>query len=76
MTYTELYPKLIQGSMLVSMSIPPIRPRTLDGTTRMLVVITTLDSKDLQVKKDVKEVRMPMRLVYEDLVKVGRLKGR
>ena len=26
MTYTELYPKLIQGSLLVSISIPPIRP--------------------------------------------------
>ena len=26
MTYTELYPKLIQGGMLVLVSIPPIRP--------------------------------------------------
>ena len=26
MTYTELYPKLIQGGMLVPVSIPPIRP--------------------------------------------------
>ena len=27
------------------------------------------DSEDLQVKRDVKDVRMPMRLVYEALVK-------
>ena len=33
------------------------------------------DGQDLQVKKDVKDVHMPMRLVYEALVKVGRLKG-
>ena len=26
MTYTELYPKLIQGGMLVPVSIPPIKP--------------------------------------------------
>ena len=26
MTYTKLYPKLIQGGMLVPVSIPPIRP--------------------------------------------------
>ena len=33
-------------------------------------------SQDLQVKKDVKDVFMPMRLVYEALVKAGRLKDR
>ena len=32
------------------------------------------DSQDLQVKRDVKDVRMPMRLVYEALIKTGRLK--
>ena len=26
MTYTKLYPKLIQGGLLVPVSIPPIRP--------------------------------------------------
>ena len=31
-------------------------------------------SQDLQIKKDVKDVCMPMRIVYEALVKVGRLK--
>ena len=34
------------------------------------------NSQDLQVKKDVKDVRMPMRLVYEALVRAGRLKGK
>ena len=34
------------------------------------------DSQDLQVKRDVKDVRMPMRLVHEALVKVGHLKDR
>ena len=32
------------------------------------------DSQDLQVKMDVKDVRMPIRLVYEALIKVDRLK--
>ena len=31
-------------------------------------------SQDLQVKRDVKDVCMPMRLVYEALVKAGHLK--
>ena len=31
-------------------------------------------SQDLQVKRDVKDVCIPMRLVYETLVKAGRLK--
>ena len=34
------------------------------------------NSLDLQIKRDVKDVRMPMRLVYEALVKAGRLRGR
>ena len=34
------------------------------------------DSQDLQVKRDAKDVRMPMRLVYEALVKTGHLKDR
>ena len=34
------------------------------------------DSQDLQVKRDVKDVRMPMGLVREALVKAGHLKGR
>ena len=33
-------------------------------------------SQDLQVKRDVKDVFMPMRLVYEALVKAGHLKDR
>ena len=32
------------------------------------------DSQDLQVKRDVKDIHMPMRLVYEALIKAGRLK--
>ena len=34
------------------------------------------DSQDFQVKRDVKDVRMPMGLVHEVLVKARRLKGR
>ena len=34
------------------------------------------DSQDLQVKRDVKDIRMPIRLVYEALVKANRLKDR
>ena len=31
--------------------------------------------QEMQVKRDVRDVCMPMRLVYEALVKAGRLKG-
>ena len=34
------------------------------------------DSPNLQVKRDVKDVHTPMRLVHEALVKAGRLEGR
>ena len=34
------------------------------------------DSPDLQVKRYVKDVHMPMRLVHEALVKAKRLEGR
>ena len=33
-------------------------------------------SQKIQIKKDVKDVCMPMELVYEVLVKAGRLEGR
>ena len=33
-------------------------------------------SQEIQVKRDVRDVCMPMGLVYEALVKVGRLEGR
>ena len=33
-------------------------------------------SQEMQVKRDVKDICMPMDLVYEALVKAGRLKGR
>ena len=32
-------------------------------------------SKEMQVKRGVKDVRMPIKLVHEVLVKAGRLKG-
>ena len=32
-------------------------------------------SQEIQVKKNVKDVRMPMKLVHEVLAKVGRLEG-
>ena len=129
MTYTKLYPKLIQGGMLVSMSIPPIRPPyprwynenasydyhsgnrehsledyiTLKWRVSEFIkkgeltfedkdilnvnenplpnhggskVNVMESSQDLQVKRDVKDVCMPMRLVYEALVKAGHLKDR
>ena len=34
------------------------------------------DGQDLQVKWDVKDIHMPMRLVYEALVKARHLKGK
>ena len=41
-----------------------------------LKVNAVKSSQDLQVKRDVKDVCMPIRLVYEGLVKAGRLKDR
>ena len=129
MTYTKLYPKLIQGGMLVPVSIPPIRPsyprwynenasceyhsgnrgHSLEDCTALKWRVSEFikkgeltfededipnvngnplpnhegskvnaveDSPDLQVKMDVKDIHMPMRLVHEALVKAGRLKGR
>ena len=32
-------------------------------------------SKEMQVKRDVRDVSMPMGLVYNTLLKAGRLKG-
>ena len=32
-------------------------------------------SQEMQVKRKVRDVRMPMKLVYEVLVKAGRLEG-
>ena len=127
MTYTELYPKLIQGGMLVPVSISPIRPpyprwynenascdyhygnrgHSLEDCTALKWRVNEFIKKgeltfededipnvnrnplpnhggpkvnvvestqDLQVKRDVKDVCMPMRLVYEALIKAGRLK--
>ena len=129
MTYTELYPKLIQGGMLVPVSISPIRPpyprwynenascdyhsgnrgHSLEDCTALKWRLSEFikkreltfededipnvkenplpnhegskvnaveDSQDLQVKRNVKDVRMPMRLVHEALVKARRLKGK
>ena len=118
MTYTKLYPKLIQDGMLVPVSIPPIRPLyprwynenascdyhssnrgySLKDCTALKWRVSEFikkgeltfevedipnvnenplpnhrgpkvneveTSQDLQVKRDVKDVCMPMRLVYE-----------
>ena len=128
MTYMELYPKLIQGSLLVPVSIPPIQPPyprwynentsfdyhssnrghfledciALKWRVREFIkrgeltfededvpnvnenplpnhggpkVNVVKSSQEMQVKRDVRDVCMPMGLVYEALVKVGRLKG-
>ena len=42
MTYTKLYPKLVQLDSLVSVDIPPMQPPYPDGATRMPDVITIL----------------------------------
>ena len=128
MTYTELYPKLIQGSLLVPVSIPPIRPlyprwynenascdyhsdnkghslkdctalkwRGIELINREELTFEDEDvpnvnenplpyhrgpkvnavesSREMQVKREVRDVYMPMGLVYKALVKAGRLKG-
>ena len=128
MTYTKLYPKLIQSGLLEPVSIPPIRPPYLrwykenascdyhssnrghslkdcialkwrvsifikrweltfededvpnvngnllpnHGGPKMNVMES---SQEMQVKRDVRDVCMPMGLIYEALVKAGWLKS-
>ena len=127
MTYTKLYPKLIQCGLLEPISIPPIRPSyrrwykentscdyhsgnkghsfedctTLKWRVDNLIKTRALTFEDEDVpnvngnplpnhqgskinavendqetwiKRDVKDVNMPMGLVLEALVKVGRLR--
>ena len=128
MTYTELYPKLVQGGLLSPIDIPPLQPpyprwynenvhcdyhsgsrghstencialkrKVQDlikkgeltfeyedipdvnrnpfsnhGKPRINVVES---SEEMQVRRSIKDVRMPIKLVHEVLVKAGRLKG-
>ena len=125
MTYTELYPKLIQYGLLEQVSIPLIRPpyprwykknascdyhsgnrgHSLEDCTALiwrvnnfikrgeltfededvsnvnrnplpnyggLKVNAVKSSQEMQVKRDVRDVCMPMRLVYKALVKARR----
>ena len=125
MTYTELYPKLIQGGLLISIRIPLIRPlyprwynenascdyhsgnrgHSLKDYTALKWMVNelikrgelTFEDEDVPnvngnplpnhegpkvnavedsqgIKRDVKDVNMPMGLVFEALVKVGRLR--
>ena len=129
MTYTELYPKLVQCGLLMSVDIPPLQPpylrwynehvhydyhsgnrghsiknctalkrRVYDFIKKGELTFEDEDvpnvngnplpnhggpkvnvvesSQEMQVKRDVRDVYMPMGLVYEALVKAGRLKGR
>ena len=41
----------------------------------MLKMLKIESDQEMQVKKNVKDVRMPMKLVHEVLVKAGRLEG-
>ena len=128
MTYTELYPKLVQDGLLSSVDIPPLQPpyprwynenihcdyhsgnrgqstenctalkrRVQDLIKKKELIFEDEDipdvnrnplpnhegsrinvvenSKKMQVKRRVEDVRMPMKLVYEVLVKAGRLEG-
>ena len=128
MTYTELYPKLVQDDLLSPVDIPPLQPpyprwynknihcdyhssnrghstkncTTLKRKDQNLIKKGKLTFKDedildvnrnplsnhggprtnvvesseeIQVKRSVKDVRMPMKLVHEVLVKAGQLEG-
>ena len=127
MTYTKLYPKLIQCDLLESVSIQPIRPpyprwykenascdyhsgnrgHSLENYTTLKWRVNDFiktraltfedenvpnvngnplpnhqgpkinaveDGQETRIKRDVKDVNMPMGLVFEALVKVGRLR--
>ena len=127
MTYTKLYPKLVQGGLLSPVDIPPLQPpyprwynenvhcdyhsgnrghftenctslkrRVQDLIKKRELTFEDEDipdvnrnpllnherprinavenSEEVQVKMSVKDVRMPMKLVHEVLVRAGRLK--
>ena len=129
MTYTKLYPKLVQGGLLSPVDIPPLQPpyliwynenvhndyhwsnrghstknctvlkrRVQDFIKRGELTFEDEDipnvngnplpnhggpkvnavesSQEMQVKRNVKDVRMSMKLVHEVLAKAGRLEGR
>ena len=129
MTYTKLYPKLVQYGLLMPVDIPLLQPpyprwynenvhcdyhssnrgHFIENCTALkrrvhdFIKIGELTFEDedvpninenplpnhgrpkvnaveggqeMQVKRDVKDVSMPMGLVYEALVKADRLKGR
>ena len=122
MTYTELYPKLVQGGLLSSIDIPPLQPsyprgynenvhcdyhsgnrgHSIENCTSLKRKVQDLikkreltfededipnvnrnplsnhggprinaieSSEEIQVKRSIKDVCMPMRLVHEVLVK-------
>ena len=126
MTYTKLYPKLVQGGLLSPIDIPPLQPPYLrwynenvhcdyhsgnrghstENCTSLKRKVQDLikkgeltfedenipdvnknlisnhggprvnaikSSEEMQVKRSVKDVRMPMKLVYKVLVRAGRL---
>ena len=128
MTYTELYPKLVQGGLLLSVDIPPLQPPyprwynenvhcdyhsgnrghfTENCTALKWKVQDLIKKKDLtfkdedvqdvnrnpllnhkrprvnamesdqemQVKRNVKNVCMPMKLVHKVLIKAGKLES-
>ena len=128
MTYTELYPKLVQNGLLSPVDIPPLQPpyprwynenvrcdyhsgnrghstknctslkrRVQDLINKWELTFEDEDisdvnrnllpnherprinaierSEEIQVKRSIKDVCMPMRLVHEVLVKAGRLEG-
>ena len=127
MTYTELYPKLVQDSLLSQIDIPPLQPpyprwynenvhyyhsgnkgHSIENCTVLKQRVQDLikkgeltfededilnmngnplpnhegpkvnaveTSQEMQVKRNVRDVRMPMKLVHEVLIKASRLEG-
>ena len=128
MTYTELYPKLVQSGLLLLIDIRPLQSPYLKGYNEnvhcdyhsgnrghSIANCTTLkwkvqnlikkreltfededisnvnrnplsnhrgprvnamkNDQEMQVKRNVKDVRMPIKLVHEVLAKAGRLEG-
>ena len=128
MTYTELYPKLVQDGLLSPVDIPPLQPSyprwynknvhcnyhsgnrghsiencmALKRRVQDLIkkgeltfededvpdvnrnplsnhreprVNAVESDKEMQVKRNIKDIHMPLKLVHEVLVKAGRLEG-
>ena len=80
-SYTELFPQLLQNHLIEKVLVELIKPPFPDGTTPTPIKITTIGHKDILInaineetgggiKIRIKEVKTPLEIIYEALIKV------